>query len=180
MPRIQHTEICDRVAQARQRHDGVEHDARPLGKGRHTDGGAAGAAIVAEQVGHQIVGGADHVVHLVEPRSGVDVAGEVHERLDAVEVAEHLVEVGEGGEQGEARRLLGVVERHVDADLSRVGDAQRLVERSEGTGRERQVAVHDHGAEPAASRQRRRKPQTEITESFRNGHRVSLRPTPNE
>src|ERR1700760_1018652 len=84
----------------------LDFDRRIGGKGRHTDGGAGMAALVAEHFDHQVRGAVQHLGPVEKIRRGIDEPAEADHAHDLVEVAERGLELGQQIDRATARRLV--------------------------------------------------------------------------
>jgi len=80
------------------------------------------AALLAPELDQQIGFAIDHLRHLVEARRGIHVAGDFHDPLDAIEVAERRLDGGEVVQRAAPRHLVSLFQRHVATHLAGVGE----------------------------------------------------------
>jgi len=83
---------------------------------------ASMAALLAPELDQQIRFAVDHLRHLVEARRGIHVAGDFHDPLDAIEVAERRLDGGEVVQRAAPRHLVSLFQRHVATHLAGVGE----------------------------------------------------------
>src|SRR5206468_979103 len=76
-------------------------------------------AAVAEQLDEEIGRAVDDAWLIAEPGRRVDESQEVHELLDAVQIAERVFDRRQGHQDGVTRGLVALLERQVLADDTR-------------------------------------------------------------